>query len=76
MNPIPLVDESRLVALVSDFATTSRRWDERAACADFPSGFDAYFPDDGELPSADALSPCRSCPVATECLATALVHES
>ena len=76
MTAIPLVDESRLVALVNDFTTTSRRWDERAACADLPSGVDAYFPDDGELLPANALALCRSCPVATECLATALIHES
>ena len=62
MNPIPLVDESRLVALVSDFTTTSRRWDERAACADLPSGVDTYFPDDGELPPADALARCGRAP--------------
>ena len=36
MNPIPLVDESRLVTLVNDPTTTSRRWDDRAACADLP----------------------------------------
>lgn len=76
MNPIPLVDESYLVALVSDFTTASRRWDERALCADSPSSVDAYFPDDGELPPVDALALCRSCPVAAQCLATALVHES
>jgi hypothetical protein len=76
MNPIPLTDESRLVALVSGFTTTSRRWEERAACADLPSGTDAYFPAAGEPPSASALSRCRSCPVATECLASALIHES
>jgi hypothetical protein len=76
MTAIPLVDESRLVALVDDFTTTSRRWDERAACGDLPSGVDAYFPDDGELLPVNALALCRSCPVATECLATALIYES
>jgi len=76
MNAISLVDESRLVALVSDTTTASRRWAERAACADLPSGIDAYFPDDGELPPVGALARCRSCPVATDCLATALIHES
>jgi hypothetical protein len=74
MNPIPLVDESFLVALVSEF--TNHRWDERAACADLPSGTDTYFPDRGEQPSADALALCTACPVVTECLATALIHES
>jgi hypothetical protein len=76
MNPIPLVDESCLVALVSDFTTTSRRWDKRAACANLPSSVDAYFPDGGESPSPDALALCLTCPVATECLASALIHES
>jgi hypothetical protein len=76
MNPIPLIDESLLVALVSEFTTTSHPWDERAACADLPSGADAYFLDRGERPSADALACCRACPVVTECLATALIHES
>jgi len=76
MNPISLVDESRLVALVSDFITTSRRWDERAACAGLPFGVDAYYPDDSELPPDDALARCRSCPIGAQCLATALIHES
>lgn len=76
MNPIPLAYESRLAALVSNPTATSRRWGERAACVHTSSGIDAYFPDDGELPPADALALCRSCPVATDCLATALVHES
>ena len=76
MHPIPLVDESRLVSLVTDSATTSQRWAKRAACAELPAGFDTYFPSDGELPPVDALALCFSCPVATECLATALIHES
>jgi hypothetical protein len=76
MNAIPLVDESRLVALLSDTTTTSRRWAERAACADLPPGADSYFPDDGKLPPVDALARCQSCPVAAQCLATALIHES
>src|SRR5262249_20728512 len=76
MNPIPLADESRLVALVNDFTTTSRRWHKRAACSNLPPGVDAYFPDGGESPSADALDLCLTCPVATECLASALIHES
>jgi hypothetical protein len=80
MNPIPpisLVDESRLVAVVSDFPTISRRWREHAACAaDLPSGLDTYFPEEGHLPPVDALALCLSCPVAVECLATALVDES
>lgn len=80
MNPVSLVslvNESRLVIVISDFATASRQWIERAACAaELPSGFDSYFPEDGHLPPVNALALCLSCPVAVECLATALVHES
>jgi hypothetical protein len=76
MNPIPLADESRLAALVSNPIAMSCRWEERAACAHLSPDIDAYFPDDGELPPAEAMALCRSCPVAAECLATALVHES
>jgi hypothetical protein len=77
MNPIPLVvDESRLVNLVTDPGTMVRRWAQRAGCADPPGRIDNYFPDDGGLPPVDALARCLTCPVATECLATALIHES
>lgn len=76
MNPIPLADETRLATLVSNLTATSCRWADQAACAHTSSGVDTYFPENGELPPADALSLCRSCPVAAECLATALVHES
>jgi hypothetical protein len=74
---VPFVDESSLVAAISDSATLSRRWVERAACAtELPSGVDTYFPEEGHLPPIDALALCLSCPVAIECLATALVDES
>jgi hypothetical protein len=76
MIQIPLIDESRLVTLVNDPRTTTRRWDDRAACADLPLAGDPYFPEDGELPSTEALARCMTCTVAHECLATALVHES
>ncbi len=76
MNLIPRVDESRLVTLINDPTTTSRRWDDRAACADLPRTGDPYFPEDGELPPCEALARCVRCLVAHECLATALVHES
>jgi hypothetical protein len=76
MNLMPLVNESRLVNLVSDPTTTQQPWADRAACADLPAGTEPYFPDDGELPPLDALARCFACPVATECLATALIHES
>src|SRR5688500_18350167 len=47
MNPIPLVDESRLVDLINTPSILQRRWDERAACAEMPGGFETYFPEDG-----------------------------
>jgi len=76
MTLIPLVDESRLVNLVNDPCTTTRRWDDRSACADLPLAGDLYFREDGELPSTEALARCITCAVAHECLATALIHES
>ena len=76
MNLIPFVDESRLVTLINDPATTFRRWDNRAACAALLHTGDPYFPDEGELPAAELLELCVTCPVAHECLATALVHEA
>jgi hypothetical protein len=76
MNQIPLVDESRLVKLVSDPPTATRRWDNRAACADLAPASDPYFPEAGELPPREALARCFTCPVAHECLATAIRHEA
>jgi hypothetical protein len=76
MNPIPLVDESRLVELVNDPHITTRWWDNRAACADLAPASDPYFPEAGELPPTEALARCITCPVAHECLATAIRHEA
>jgi hypothetical protein len=76
MTLIPLVDESRLVMLVNDPRTITRRWDNRAACADIPLADNPYFPEDGELPPTEALARCITCTVAHDCLANALVHES
>lgn len=76
MTLIPPVDESLLVTLVSNPRTTARRWDDRAACADLLLADDAYFPDDGEPPTTEALARCITCPVAMQCLATALINES
>lgn len=76
MNLIPVIDEYRLVTLINDCDLGKRRWDDRAPCADVPAIGDPYFPDDGELPPVEALARCTSCPVAHECLATALVHEA
>ncbi len=76
MTLIPLIDESRLVTLVNDPPTTTRRWDDRAACAALHLAGEPYFPEDGDLPPTEALARCITCTVAHECLATALVHES
>jgi hypothetical protein len=76
MTLIPLVDESRLFTLVNDPRTATRRWNDRAACAGIPPADDTYFPDDGEFAPTEALARCIICPVAHECLATALIHES
>lgn len=73
MTTIPPVNKSQLVTLINDPSIASRRWDKRAACADLPQA--GYFPEDGELPPAEALARCISCPAALECLAAALVHE-
>lgn len=75
MNPIPLLDESRLVDLINTPSVLQRRWDERAACAEMPGGFETYFPEDG-APSVAALARCLGCAVAHECLATALIYEA
>ncbi len=76
MIPIPLVDEFRLVNLINDATVTARVWDASAACADLPAASDPYFPNDGEVPPAEALARCATCTVLHECLATALIHES
>src|SRR5688500_5519040 len=76
MNLIPLIDESRLVTLIDDPAAMFGRWRESAGCADLARSGEPSFRDDGQLPSGEALARCITCPVAHECLATALVHES
>lgn len=76
MTTIPFVDETCLVALVQDPTTTAHRWADRAACINSPASGDPYFPDDDQMPSAEALACCAGCAVAQHCLATALVHEA
>ncbi len=76
MTTIPLVDETRFVAMILDPNTTNQRWAERAACANLSLAGDPYFPEDGQTPPTEALACCASCPVAHECLATALAHEA
>lgn len=74
MTLTPPVDVSRLVTLVRDSRVATNGWRNRAACADIRLG-DHYFPDEGESPPVEALARCSTCPVAQECLATALAHE-
>lgn len=76
MTTIPFLDETRLVALILDPATTTHRWADRAACVTLQLAGDHYFPEDDDVPPPEALACCATCPVAQECLATALVHEA
>jgi hypothetical protein len=76
MDPFRIIDESRLVNLVTDPTTVSQQWAVRAACAYRLSDTDEFFPEDDDRPKAQAPAACSKCPVATECLATALIYES
>lgn len=76
MTTIPSVDETYLVALIHDPITTTHAWADRAACIDLNAVGDPFFPDDDQLPPAEALACCARCPVAQQCLATALTHEA
>ncbi len=72
MLPVTLEDD--LLAVVNDPATTRHAWADRAACLNL-TGL-PYFPDDGDVPPADALERCAVCPVAPDCLASALRYEA
>lgn len=77
MTKVPSVDETALISLINDPSKLQRGWQARAVCGDRTSADPhPYFPDEGETPSGEALARCRVCPVAGECLATALVHEA
>lgn len=76
MTTIPSVDETYLVALIHDPITTTHAWADRAACIDLKAAGDPYFPDADQVPPAEALACCARCPVAQQCLATALLHEA
>jgi len=76
MTTIPSVDETYLVALIQDPITTTHMWTDGGACIDLQSDSDPYFPDDDQVPPAEALACCARCPVAHQCLATALIHEA
>jgi hypothetical protein len=65
----------RLVALVQDPNTLLQHWVREAPCKGSTDIARALFPEDGCEPPAHALALCARCPVASECLATALVHE-
>lgn len=74
MDAPPCLDEPRLVGLVRNPATTGQAWAAEAACHDLAT--DAFYPEDDLPPPVDLLEHCATCPVALECLATALIHES
>jgi WhiB family redox-sensing transcriptional regulator len=69
----PTFDEEELVARIQDPRVIRQEWSERANCRTVDP--DLYFPDEGAQPPLSALARCASCPVATDCLATALFHE-
>lgn len=72
---LPKDHESRLRAVTTRMLTSGNwHWADDAACASGALPLDTYFPERGR-PPATALALCRSCPVAMQCLATALVHE-
>ena len=66
-------DDEELVTLIHDPRVLRQVWSERANCGTVHH--DLYFPDEGESPPQSALACCAACPVAQECLATALYHE-
>lgn len=72
---ISFIDEPTLLVHIHDANTIHQRWQSHAACKDLATT-DTYFPDDGEAPSLSALAICAACPVAAQCLATALIHEA
>ncbi len=74
MHVLPASDETNLVELLQSAAVTHQEWARRAACQE-PST-EMFFGDQDDPPPAEAMAACRSCPVADECLATALLHES
>lgn len=66
--------EANLVELLQSPAVTHQAWAPRAACQGMPT--EMFFGDQDDPPPAQAMAACRACPVASECLATALLHES
>jgi hypothetical protein len=74
MTTIPPVDETRLAALIQDPATPRQAWAAGAGCLTLAD--DLYFPEEEQAPPVCALACCAACPVALECLATALIHEA
>jgi hypothetical protein len=74
MSTVPLLADDDLVTLIQNPSTASHAWADHAACAGLPG--DPYFPEKDGLPPAEAISLCASCPVARQCLASALVYEA
>jgi len=69
-DPLPVFPN--LIDLLADSTLIRQEWADRALCCG--SGFD-FHPDEGE-PPVEALRMCAACPVAAQCLATALIHEN
>jgi hypothetical protein len=74
MSTVPLLDEDDLVTLIQKPGTATHDWADHGACTGL-SG-DPYFPDEDEQPPAEAIRLCVSCPVAGQCLASALLYEA
>ena len=62
--------EGELGRLARRLGPLDDEWRDGAACKGLPAG--AFFPERGELPAAEVLGVCRSCPVRRPCLEYAL----
>ncbi len=71
LSDTPLPVPSGLADLLQDPGVLRQAWAKDAACRNTSYN---YLPDEGE-PPPDALRLCAVCPVASQCLATALLHE-
>lgn len=74
LSVITLIDEQTLLGHIYDPRTVRQHWRDSAACAVLPGM--PYFPEEDDVPTVEALAHCASCPVAAQCLATALIHEA
>jgi hypothetical protein len=74
MTTVPLFDEQRLIELIQDPCILKHAWAEYASCRGVDA--DAYFPENGQVPSNQAMSRCARCPVAEKCLASTFIYEA